>query len=140
MRRFDRHFRSRPRQNVFQSNPYNYYKLLGEALNTLEIVDNKVSSIMITKEMLKRNVISFNDVDGITSYTRDIEGVEVGILLKEKKENEVKVSLRSKNYVNVSEIAKTFNGGGHIRAAGCTIYDSIENAKEKVLKEVLKSI
>ena len=127
-------------QNVFQSNPYNYYKLLGEALNTLEIVDNKVSSIMITKEMLKRNVISFNDVDGITSYTRDIEGVEVGILLKEKKENEVKVSLRSKNYVNVSEIAKTFNGGGHIRAAGCTIYDSIENAKEKVLKEVLKSI
>ena len=127
-------------QNVFQSNPYNYYKLLGEALNTLEIVDNKVSSIMITKEMLKRNVISFNDVDGITSYTRDIEGVEVGILLKEKKENEVKVSLRSKNYVNVSEIAKAFNGGGHIRAAGCTIYDSIENAKEKVLKEVLKSI
>ena len=127
-------------QNVFQSNPYNYYKLLGEALNTLEIVDNKVSSIMITKEMLKRNVISFNDVDGITSYTRDIEGVEVGILLKEKKENEVKVSLRSKSYVNVSEIAKTFNGGGHIRAAGCTIYDSIENAKEKVLKEVLKSI
>ena len=127
-------------QNVFQSNPYNYYKLLGEALNTLEIVDNKVSSIMITKEMLKRNVISFNDVDGITSYTRDIECVEVGILLKEKKENEVKVSLRSKNYVNVSEIAKAFNGGGHIRAAGCTIYDSIENAKEKVLKEVLKSI
>jgi len=127
-------------QNVFQSNPYNYYKLLGEALNTLEIVDNKVSSIMITKEMLKRNVISFNDVDGITSYTRDIEGVEVGVLLKEKKENEVKVSLRSKNYVNVSKIAKTFNGGGHIRAAGCTIYDSIENAKEKVLKEVLKSI
>ena len=127
-------------QNVFQSNPYNYYKLLGEALNTLEIVDNKVSSIVITKEMLKRNVISFNDVDGITSYTRDIEGVEVGILLKEKKQNEVKVSLRSKNYVNVSKIAKTFNGGGHIRAAGCTIYDSIENAKEKVLKEVLKSI
>ena len=127
-------------QNVFQSNPYNYYKLLGEALNTLDIVNTKVASIMITKEMLKRNVISFNDLDGITPYTRDIDGVEVGILLKEKKENEIKISLRSKNYVNVSEIAKKFNGGGHIRAAGCTIYDSIENAKEKVLKEVLKSI
>ena len=127
-------------QKVFQSNPYNYYKLLGEALNTLDIVNTKVASIMITKEMLKRNVISFNDLDGITPYTRDIDGVEVGILLKEKKENEIKISLRSKNYVNVSEIAKKFNGGGHIRAAGCTIYDSIENAKDKVLKEVLKSI
>ncbi len=80
-------------QKVFQSNPYNYYKLLGEALNTLDVVNGKIASIMITKEMLKRNVISFNDVDGITPYTRDIEGVEVGILLKEKKENEVKISL-----------------------------------------------
>ncbi|MGL6105924.1 DHH family phosphoesterase [Romboutsia sp.] len=127
-------------QNVFQSNPYNYYKLLGEALNTLEIVDNKIASIEVTKEMLKRNVINFNDVDGITSYTRDIEGVEVGILLKEKKENEVKVSLRSKNYVDVSAIAKEFGGGGHIRAAGCTVYDSVPNVKKKVLQEVLKSI
>lgn len=127
-------------QNIFQSNPYNYYKLLGEALNTLEIIDNKVASIVITKEMLKRNCISFNDTDGITPYTRDIEGVEVGILLKEKKENEVKVSLRSKNYVDVSKIAKVFGGGGHIKASGCTIYDSIENAKAKVLEQVLKSI
>lgn len=127
-------------QNVFQSNPYNFYKLLGEALNTLEIVDGKIASIEVTKEMFKRNVISFNDVDGITSYTRDIEGVEVGILLKEKKENEVKVSLRSKNYVDVSAIAQVFGGGGHVRAAGCTINDSVENAKKKVLEEVLKSI
>lgn len=127
-------------QKVFQSNPYNYYKLLGEALNTLDIVNGKVASICITKEMLKNNIISFNDVDGITSYTRDIEGVEVGILLKEKKENEVKVSLRSKNYVDVSLIAQSFNGGGHVRAAGCTIYDSVENAKKQVLEAVLKTI
>nr|WP_330409718.1 bifunctional oligoribonuclease/PAP phosphatase NrnA [Romboutsia maritimum] len=127
-------------QNVFQSNPFNFYKLLGDALNTLDIVESKIASIMLTKEMLKKYSISFNDVDAITSYTRDIQGVEVGILLKEKKENEVKVSLRSKNYVDVSEIAKTFNGGGHVRAAGCTIYDSIENAKKLVLQEVLKTI
>ena len=123
-------------QSVFQSNPYNFYKLLGEALNTLDIVDEKIASIMITKEMLKRNIISFNDVDGITSYTIDIAGVEVGILLKEKKENEIKVSLRSKSYVNVSKIAQSFGGGGHIRAAGCTIYSSVEDAKKQVVEAV----
>jgi len=127
-------------QSVFQSNSYNYYKLLGEALNTLDIVNKKVACISLTIDMLKRNSMGFNDVDGITSYTRDIEGVEVGILLKQKKENEVKVSLRSKNYVNVSEIAKSFNGGGHIRAAGCTIHDTVENAKKKILEAVLKEI
>lgn len=127
-------------QNVFQSNPYNYYKLLGEALNTLDIVDEKIASIMITKEMLKRNIISFNDVDGITSYTRDINGVEVGILLKEKKENEIKVSLRSKAYVDVSKIAQSFGGGGHIRAAGCTIYSNIEDAKKQLVDAVVKVV
>ena len=90
--------------------------------------------------MLQRNNMSFNDVDGVTNYTRDIKNIEVGILLKQKKENEVKVSLRSKNYVNVSKIAQTFNGGGHVRAAGCTIYDTVENAKIKILQEVLKEI
>ena len=127
-------------QKVFQSNPYNYYKLLGEALNTLDIVDGKIASIMITKEMLKRNVISFNDVDGITSYTRDIDGVEVGILLKEKKENEVKVSLRSKTYVDVSKIAQGFGGGGHVRASGCTIYSSVEDAKKQVIEAVVMAM
>ena len=127
-------------QNIFQSNSANYYKLLGEALNTLDIIDNKVACISINKEMLKRNIISFNDVDGITSYTRDIEGVEVGILLKEKKDNEIKVSLRSKSYVDVSKIAQSFGGGGHIKAAGCTIYDTIENTKKKIIDSVLKTI
>lgn len=127
-------------QNVFQSNSYNYYKLLGEALNTLDIVKEKIACISLTIDMLQRNEMSFNDVDGITNYTRDIKNVEVGIFFKQKKENEVKVSLRSKNYVNVSKIAQSFNGGGHIRAAGCTIYDTVENAKEKILQAVLKEI
>lgn len=127
-------------QSVFQSNPYNYYKLLGEALNTLDIVDNKIASMMLTKDMLDRNSITFNDADGITTYTRDIEGVEVGLLFKEKNEKEIKVSFRSKNYVNVSSIAQSFGGGGHVRASGCTIKDSIENVKRMVIDEVLKHI
>ena len=59
----------------------------------------KLLVITITKEMLEKKCdIDFNDVDGIIpSCTRDIEGVEVGILLKEKEDNEIKVSLRSKN-------------------------------------------
>lgn len=127
-------------QSVFQSNPYNYYKLVGEALNTLDIVDNKVASIMLTKDMLDRNNITFNDADGITTYTRDIQDVEVGLLFKEKGENEIKVSFRSKNYVNVSTIAQSFGGGGHVRASGCTVKDTIENVKKMVIDEVLKHI
>jgi len=127
-------------QNIYQNNSVNYYKLLGEALNTLQIIEKKVSCITLSLDMLKNNNIDFNDVDGITTYTRDIEDVEVGLLFKQKGPNEIKVSFRSKNYVNVSKIAQKFSGGGHIRAAGCTINDTLENAKNMVIKEVLNHI
>lgn len=127
-------------QNVFGSNPFNFYKLLGESLNTLEIINTKVAIMMVTKEMLEKYNIAFNDIDGIVPYARDIENVEIGILLKEKSNNEIKVSLRSKSFADVSSIAKVFGGGGHIRAAGCTINDSIENAKTKIIEEALKEI
>lgn len=126
---------------VYGNNPYNYYKLLGEALNTLDIINNKVAVITLTQDMLNRNNVSFKDTDGITPYCRDIENVEVGILIKEKSSNEIKISLRSKNYVDVSKVAKVFNGGGHVRAAGLTIFnETIENAIKMVVAETLKYI
>lgn len=127
-------------QHVFGSNSFNFYKLLGEALNTLEIINTKIATMSVTGDMMKRNNIDFKDIDAVTPYARDIENVEIGILLKEKEQNEIKVSLRSKAYADVSKIAKLFGGGGHIRAAGCTIYDSIENAKQKLIEEALKEI
>ena len=126
---------------VYGNNPYNYYKLLGEALNTLNIIETKIATITLTQDMLERNNVSFKDTDGITPYCRDIENVEVGILVKEKSKDEIKISLRSKNYVDVNQIAKVFNGGGHVRAAGLTICgETIENATKMVVKETLKHI
>ncbi|MBU5334940.1 bifunctional oligoribonuclease/PAP phosphatase NrnA [Intestinibacter bartlettii] len=126
---------------VYGNNPYNYYKLLGEALNTLDIINTKIAVITLTQDMLSRNHVSFKDTDGITPYCRDIENVEVGILVKEKSSNEIKISLRSKNYVDVSHIAKMFNGGGHVRAAGLTVFnETIENATKMVVAETLKYI
>ena len=55
--------------------------------------------------------------------------------------NEIKISLRSKNYVDVSHIAQVFNGGGHVRAAGLTVFnETIENATKMVVSETLKYI
>ena len=50
------------------------------------------------------------------------------------------MSLRSNNYVNVSDVALLFNGGGHMRASGCSIHGTLEQAKEKIVKEVSKYI
>ena len=78
---------------------------------------------------------SNGDYDGIVENGRDVENVEVSVFLRETDKG-IKVSLRSKNYVNVSQVAMMFGGGGHIRAAGCTIQGTIEQAKNQILNGV----
>ena len=54
----------------------------------------------------------------------------------ETKTKGVKISLRSSEYVNVSDIALLFGGGGHPRAAGCNMQATIQQAKERIVNEV----
>ena len=51
-------------------------------------------------------------------------------------EGEIKVSLRSKNYVDVSKVCAKFNGGGHVRAAGCTIFEDLDTAEAMIIEEI----
>ena len=123
-------------QQIFQNNSLSYYKILGEALNGLEVVDGHIAIISVTKAMMERNSISYDDIDAITPYTRDINGVELGIFIKEKSIREIKVSFRSKNYIDCSKLASEFGGGGHIRAAGCTFFDEeLEAVKSKIIEK-----
>lgn len=82
------------------------------------------------------------DMDGIVNQLRNTIGVEVAIFMYEKEPSVWKVSLRSRDYVDVSAVAQKFEGGGHVRAAGCTMtgsqYDVINNLTyylEKALDE-----
>lgn len=67
------------------------------------------------------------DLDGIVEQLRVTEGVECAIFMYETGIHEFKVSMRSNNYVDVSKIAAYFGGGGHVRAAGCTLAGSIHD-------------
>jgi phosphoesterase RecJ-like protein len=75
--------------------------------------------------------------DGIVEIGRSIEGVEVSIFLYEKTTG-YKASLRSNDYVNVSEVCLMFGGGGHIKAAGATLNMSFEEAKKAIINEAIK--
>lgn len=76
----------------------------------------KCAVMVLPKEILDR--VDPEDVNGISAIPRQVEGVEVGVIIKEK-ENGWKASLRS-NSVDVQKICTSFGGGGHIRAAGCS--------------------
>ena len=79
------------------------------------------------------------DHEGIVDIIKSIEGIEVAVFLHESEEG-FKVSLRSNNSVDVSKIADVLGGGGHFRAAGCLIKESIEEAKKILIEEISKSL
>lgn len=77
------------------------------------------------------------DEEGLVEMLRDIEGVDVSVLLKEKEgANGYKISLRSHENVNVSDIALLLGGGGHAGAAGCFIAGTLEQAKTKIINAI----
>ena len=123
--------------NLYQKRSMERTRLFINVLNDMEIyLDGKIGIVTVTQDILKSNNAKMEDTEGIISFVRGIDSVEVACLLKEVDKNEIKVSLRSKEKIDVSKISNKFNGGGHIRAAGCTLFTEIGAAKKLILKEI----
>lgn len=106
------------------------------ASNRLEFYeDGKIAYTYITKEDEETVKAENGDHEGIVEVGRDIEGVEVSVFIRQTDKG-CKVSMRSNDYVNVSDVCLLLGGGGHIHAAGCTLQCTIEQAKEKILRQL----
>ena len=115
------------------------FELRKLALNRLEFFENgKIAFTYITKEDEEKVNAENGDHEGIVEEGRSIEGVKVSVFIHQT-EKGLKISMRSNEYVNVSDVCLLMGGGGHIRAAGCLLQGSIEQAKEKILRQ-LKSV
>ncbi len=102
--------------------------------STLEyFFKGKCAIIRLMQSMLDKAGINDNELEGIASIPRQIDGVKIGITIREKKSNLFKVSVRTTEDINAIEICEAFGGGGHPRTGGCTIEDDLENVKERLL-------
>ncbi len=121
-------------EQVHEQKSYNSVRLLGEVLNTLCLgLDGKVAWSVLDQQMLAKYPVENEETESYVNYARSIEGVEIGILFKELRPNQIKLSWRSTSAVDVSKLASNFGGGGHARAAGCTINGSLPEVIDKVL-------
>ncbi len=123
--------------NLYQRKSFERTRLLIDVVKDMEMYfNNKLGMASVTQELLMSNNAKLEDSEGIISFIRDIDSVEVACILKEIDEKEIKISLRSKKEIDVSKICAKFDGGGHKRAAGCTLYMGIDEAKKLILKEI----
>lgn len=122
-------------KRVMNTKSKSNFELRKRAIDRMEFLeDGKISFTYITKKDFEEVISESGDHEGIVEEGRNIEGVEVSIFLRET-EKGFKASLRSNEYVNVSDICLMFGGGGHIRAAGCNIQMPLEQAKEKIINQ-----
>ena len=123
-------------KNLFDATTEARTRLLGRALSRLEILEEgKVAFTYVTRADMEEFKNEDGDHENAVNYGRNIEGVEVSVFFREV-EGGYKVSMRSNEYLDVSKIASKYAGGGHIRATGCTLLMSLEQAKELVLAEI----
>lgn len=117
------------------------FELMKKTIDRMEFLeDGKVTFTYITNQDLKEVNAEIGDHEGLVEIGRDIEGVEVSVFIRQKEddENYYKISMRSNEYVNVSDICFKFGGGGHPKAAGALTQGDVEQVKQKVLNEIKK--
>jgi len=112
-----------------------------KALETLQLLGGGKGAIAhLTKAEMDEIGAAPDETDGVIDKLRSIAGVEYAAFIKEKEPGIIRVSMRAKRLGNVAEIAARNNGGGHIKAAGCTLEMPIEEAVELIKKELEAAI
>lgn len=132
---------SRIVDETFYQKSYVQNQVLGKTLKESVLhLDGKVISGVVTRKDMEHYGVTPKALDGIVSQLRYTRGVEVAVFVYELAENCYKVSLRSNGKVNVSSIAGSLGGGGHVKAAGCEVSGTYEEIVEKLLKLISEQL
>ena len=116
-------------------------RLTGVMMETLSLSHNaKVGSIFATREMFEHTGAKSADTEMALHLVMSMGVVDSAIMLREEGDGFIKASLRSKGLLDMNAIAGHFEGGGHIRASGFNVQDSIENISKKLLDIITKEL
>lgn len=125
---------SRMIDETFYLKSYVQNQLLGRCLlESILVLGGKCIVSSINKKMLEFYDASSGDLDGIIDQLRVTDGIEVAIFVYETNFHEYKVSMRANGFVDVRKVAAYFGGGGHIKAAGCTMQGSLHDVINNLL-------
>ncbi len=129
---------------IFDSSTFGEINVQRLTYSNMRLWENgRLSTILLTNEMKKANSVSDEDVGDIVNHIRRIEGVLVSVSIKQSSKNEKEyfISSRANVDIDVSDACAVFGGGGHPRAAGCTITaDSPEDAEKMVVSVFAKRV
>ena len=112
-------------------------KILGDALASIEVTGGgMVATMDVTQAMYLRSGATNADTEGFANYPRSIDGVAIGVLIRETEKGQYRVSLRAAEGYDVDKVARAFGGGGHATAAGFRIEGDLESIKARIRDQI----
>lgn len=107
-----------------------------EALKTLELfLEDRLAIVMVEQQVLEK----YTSTEGLIDAIRVIDHVDVAVVVKFVEDSLCRISMRSK-FTDVSQIAVQFGGGGHPRAAGCSLKMNVQMAKKEILSAIISAM
>ncbi len=126
-------------QQIYAQGTFGSLQLLQLVLATLQtFCDDQVAMMQVSLKMLQTTGTTYDDCDGLINFPRSVRTVRVAVLLKEKENSEISVSLRAKGCCDVAKVAAQFGGGGHRNAAGFRLHDLSLEQMQAMLIPVLE--
>jgi len=126
---------------LYQNVPMRKMELESMVIADMKLLaDGQVVYARITQDMLKETGADMSDAESLVALIRSVKGVEIALLFKERANGKIFVSMRAKTTANVQKIAVAFGGGGHRKAAGCTLEMTMDEAIEKVTAAAVESL
>ena len=126
---------------VYRSAPVSKRRMLGLGLIKAEYLHGgKVAVCKLTRADFERFNARDEDCEGIIDNLRDVENVEIAMLMREKEPNVYKVSMRAKEYANVCAVAERYGGGGHRLAAGCTVRGELDALAAELTEALIQAL
>ena len=116
-------------RQVYDSNNMGRLKLFGAVLSAMQIdATGRVAIVYVDQEMARAAGGTYEDTEGLINLPLTVKEIQGVVFFKKGDDGEFRVSMRSKGNVDIGAIAKSFGGGGHKNAAGCTVtgdYDAL---------------
>ena len=124
-------------RKLFDSHTLGRLRLQGAVLQSLEVdPSGRLAILTLTDAVLSASGGVPDETDGLINLPLGVKAIQAAVFFKEAENGHWRVSLRSKGEIDVGRVARSFGGGGHKNASGCTLEGPLESVRARILERV----
>jgi phosphoesterase RecJ-like protein len=128
-------------RNVYDSNNMGRLKLFGAVLSAMQIdATGRIAIVYLDHEMARAAGGTYEDTEGLINLPLTVKEIQAVVFFKQDEGEQYRVSMRSKGEIDIGAVAKSFGGGGHKNAAGCTVSGAIDALQKRFVEKIEEAI